>query len=104
MRKNVRVTNGLPKANALREVTSSRTSALAEKAVHLNPAGKSLVVKSLVVKSLVVKSLVVKSPVVKSPVVKSPAARNCGGIKPREASFARANVVRCAGWMASAAG
>ena len=89
MRKNVRVTNGLPKANALREVTSSRTSALAEKAVHLNPAGKSLVVKSLVVKS---------------PVVKSPAARNCGGIKPREASFARANVVRCAGWMASAAG
>jgi hypothetical protein len=94
MRKNVRVTNGLPKANALREVTSSRTSALAEKAVHLNPAGKSLVVKSLVVKSLVVKS----------PVVKSPAARNCGGIKPREASFARANVVRCAGWMASAAG
>jgi hypothetical protein len=99
MRKNVRVTNGLPKANALREVTSSRTSALAEKAVHLNPAGKSLVVKSLVVKSLVVKSLVVKSPV-----VKSPAARNCGGIKPREASFARANVVRCAGWMASAAG
>ena len=84
MRKNVRVTNGLPKANALREVTSSRTSALAEKAVHLNPAGKSLVVKSLV--------------------VKSPAARNCGGIKPREASFARANVVRCAGWMASAAG
>ena len=94
MRKNVRVTNGLPKANALREVTSSRTSALAEKAVHLNPAGKSLVVKSLVV----------KSPVVKSPVVKSPAARNCGGIKPREASFARANVVRCAGWMASAAG
>jgi len=94
MRKNVRVTNGLPKANALREVTSSRTSALAEKAVHLNPAGKSLVVKSLVVKSLVVKSLVVKSP----------AARNCGGIKPREASFARANVVRCAGWMASAAG
>jgi len=99
MRKNVRVTNGLPKANALREVTSSRTSALAEKAVHLNPAGKSLVVKSLVVKSLVVKSLVVKSLV-----VKSPAARNCGGIKPREASFARANVVRCAGWMASAAG
>jgi len=73
MRKNVRVTN------ALREVTSSRTSALAEKAVHLNPAGRN-------------------------PAGKNPVARNCGGIKPREASFARANVVRCAGWMASAAG
>jgi hypothetical protein len=89
MRKNVRVTNGPSKASALRGAISSRMNALAAKAVRLNPAGRTCAERMFVEKSPVVRSLVV---------------RNCGGIKPREASFARANVVRRAGWMASAAG